>query len=235
MAARKRPATLTIIVPVFNEERTLLPLLKKVQAVKLLGLKKEILVVNDGSSDGTARLLKKVRIPGGAILHHPVNRGKGAAIRTAIARSTGDYVVIQDADLEYDPSDYESLLRPLLAGEKDVVYGSRFRGQWKGFMFWNYLGNKFLTLATVVLFGTKLTDMETCYKVFRGDLLRGLVLRSDRFDFEPEVTAKVLKKGWRFGELPITYHGRGSKEGKKITWKDGFAALYTLLHYRLVD
>jgi len=235
MAAKKTAPTLSIIVPVFNEERTLLPLLEKVRSVKLLGLRKQILVVNDGSSDGTARLLKKVRIPGGKVLQHPVNRGKGAAIRTAIAHSTGDYVVIQDADLEYDPSDYESLLEPLLSDEKDVVYGSRFLGNWTGFMFWNYLGNKFLTLATVLLFGRKLTDMETCYKVFRGPFLRALTLRSDRFDFEPEVTAKVLKSGVRFGELPITYRGRASKEGKKITWRDGFAALFTLLKYRFMD
>ncbi len=235
MRKKSRPATLSIIVPVYNEERTVLPLLKKVRSVKLLGLRKQIIVVNDGSSDGTAAVLKKVRLPGGLILSHEKNKGKGAAIRTAIPRTTGDYVVIQDADLEYDPSDYESLLKPLIDGEKDVIYGSRFQGKQEGFMFWNYVGNKFLTLMTVLLFGTRLTDMETCYKVFRGEILRGLLLRSNRFEFEPEVTAKILKGNYRFGELPITYRGRGSKEGKKITWRDGFSALFTLLRYRLTD
>jgi len=235
MTRTTKTLKLSIIVPVFNEERTVLPLLKKVLAVRILGLKKEIIVVNDGSADGTSKVLSKVRLPGGKVLHHDRNRGKGAAIRTAIPHTTGDFVVIQDADLEYDPSDYENLLKPLLAGEKDVIYGSRFMGNPEGFMFWNFVGNKFLTLVTVLLYGTKLTDMETCYKVFRGSLLRGLPLRSNRFEFEPEVTAKVLKRGWRFGELPINYRGRGSKEGKKITWRDGVTALATLLRYRFSD
>jgi glycosyltransferase involved in cell wall biosynthesis len=228
-------AILSIIVPVYNEEKTLLPLLKKVQSVKLLGLKKEIIVVNDGSADRTGELLRKIKIPGGKIFHHEKNRGKGAAIRTAIPHTTGNYVIIQDADLEYDPSDYEKLLRPLLEGDADVVYGSRFLGPRRALLFWHYVGNRLLTFVTNILYNTVLTDMETCYKVFRGEIIRSLRLRSDRFDFEPEVTAKILKRGCRLYEIPISYRGRGFEEGKKITWRDGFAALYGLIRYRFMD
>lgn len=232
--ASKKP-TLSIIVPVFNEEKTVVPLLKKVDKVKLMGLKKQIVVVDDGSTDGTKAQLKKVRIPGMEIHYHPVNRGKGAAIRTAIPHTKGDYVVVQDADLEYDPSDYEKLLGPLLEGKADAVYGSRFMGTHQAFVLTHYLGNIFLSSVTTVLYGTVLTDMETCYKVFKGDILRGLTLRSNRFEFEPEVTAKLLKRGLKLYEMPISYHGRGFSEGKKITWRDGFVALWTLLRYRFWD
>jgi len=235
MKKSRGAATLSIIVPVYNEEKTLLLLLQKVQKVKLLGLKKEIILVNDGSIDGTAEILKKIKIPNGKIFHHEQNRGKGAAIRTAIPYTTGEYVIIQDADLEYDPLDYEKLLQPLLEGDADVVYGSRFMGPRRAFLFWHFVGNQFLTFVTNLLYNTVLTDMETCYKVFKGDILRGLRLRSNRFDFEPEVTAKVLKKGCRLYEMPITYRGRGFEEGKKITWRDGFAALYGLIRYRFMD
>ena len=200
-----------------------------------MGLRKQIIVVNDGSSDGTAKLLAKVKGKDIQVFHHEVNRGKGAAIRTAIPHTTGDYVVIQDADLEYDPSDYEKLLAPLLNGSADVVYGSRFLGAHRAFLFLHYLGNKFLNLLTNILYNTILTDMETCYKVFKGDILRGLKLRSNRFEFEPEVTAKILKKGYKLYELPISYHGRGFEEGKKITWRDGITALVTLIRYRFLD
>ncbi len=235
MAKKSKKPTLSIIVPVFNEEKTVLPLLEKVKKVRLMGLRKQIIVVNDGSSDGTAKLLAKVKGKDIQVFHHEVNRGKGAAIRTAIPHTTGDYVVIQDADLEYDPSDYEKLLAPLLNGSADVVYGSRFLGAHRAFLFLHYLGNKFLNLLTNILYNTILTDMETCYKVFKGDILRGLKLRSNRFEFEPEVTAKILKKGYKLYELPISYHGRGFEEGKKITWRDGITALVTLIRYRFLD
>ncbi len=231
----KKPLVLSIIVPVYNEEKTLLPLLKKVQNVKLLGLKKQIIVVNDGSLDKTLELLQKLKIPGGKILQHEKNRGKGAAIRTAIPHTTGDIVIIQDADLEYDPADYVTVLKPILNGVADVVYGSRFMGVHRAFLFWHYVGNKVLTFVTNLLYDTVLTDMETCYKAFRGDIIRSLPLKSDRFDFEPEVTAKVLKRGYKLFEVPISYDGRGFGEGKKITWRDGLVALYCLLRYRIMD
>jgi glycosyltransferase involved in cell wall biosynthesis len=230
-----KPRSLSIIIPVFNEEKTLLLLLRKVQKVKLLGLKKQIIIVNDGSTDQTPQLLKKLKIPNGKILQHDRNRGKGAAIRTAIPHTTGDIVIIQDADLEYDPNDYEIVLSPLMDGSADVVYGSRFKGIHRAFLFWHYVGNKFLTFLTNFLYDTILTDMETCYKAFRGEIIRSIPLRSNRFDFEPEVTAKILKRGYKLFEVPISFHGRGFEEGKKITWRDGFVALYCLVRYRLGD
>jgi glycosyltransferase involved in cell wall biosynthesis len=231
----KKKPTLSIIVPVYNEEKTVLPLLEKVQKVKLMGLKKQIIVVNDGSTDHTAKLLGRIRNRDIQIYHHDINRGKGAAIRTAIPRTTGDFVVIQDADLEYDPADYESLLVPLLEGTTDVVYGSRFMGPHRAFLFLHYIGNKFLSLVTNILYNTTISDMETCYKVFKGDIIRSLKLHSNRFEFEPEVTAKILKKGYKLYEMPISYHGRGFEEGKKITWRDGITALITLVRYRFLD
>ncbi len=235
MAKSMKSPTLSIIVPVFNEAKTLLALLDKVQAVKLRGLKKQILVVDDGSADGTRDVLKKLRKSSIEIYFHEKNRGKGAAIRTAIPHTKGDYVVVQDADLEYDPADYEKLLGPLLEGKADVVYGSRFMGTHQAFVFSHYLGNIFLSFVTTLLYGTVLTDMETCYKVFKGDILRGLTLRSNRFEFEPEVTAKILKKNFKIYEMPISYHGRGFSEGKKITWRDGITALWCLIRYRISD
>lgn len=226
---------LSIIVPVYNEEKTLLPLLKKVQSVKLFGMKKQIILVNDGSSDGTSHILQKLKIPGGLILRHEKNQGKGAAIRTAIPHTKGDIVIIQDADLEYDPNDYKAVLAPILNGSADVVYGSRFMGVHRAFMMLHYLGNKLLTHITNLLYGTILTDMETCYKAFKGDILRSLKLRSNRFDFEPEVTAKVLKRDCKLFEVPISYHGRGFEEGKKITWRDGLVAVWCLIRYRFMD
>jgi len=231
----QKPRSLSIIVPVFNEEKTLLPLLQKVQKVKLLGLKKQIILVNDGSTDRTSQLFKKLKLPNGKILHHKVNQGKGAAIRTAIPHTTGDIVIIQDADLEYDPNDYKIVIQPLMTGQADVVYGSRFKGVHRAFYFWHYVGNKFLTHLTNLLYGNILTDMETCYKAFRGDVLRSLKLRSNRFDFEPEVTAKVLKRGCRLFEVPISYNGRGFGEGKKITWRDGVVAVVCLIRYKWLD
>jgi len=225
----------SIIVPVFNEEKTLELLLRKVARVRLLGLKKEILVVDDGSTDRTGQILRKVRIPGMKVLRHERNRGKGAALRTAFPQTTGDIVLIQDADLEYDPADYVSLMGPILEGAADVVYGSRFMGVHRAFLFLHFVGNKFLTLTTNLLYNTTLTDMETCYKVFKGDVIRSIPLRSNRFEIEPEMTAKVLKRGHKLYEVPISFRGRGFEEGKKITWRDGFSALWTLFIYRFVD
>jgi glycosyltransferase involved in cell wall biosynthesis len=232
MASKKR---LSIIIPVFNEEQTILPILKKIQSVKLPGLEKEIIIVNDGSTDKTAGLLKKTRIPRTRILHHEKNRGKGAAIRTAIPHATGDFVIIQDADLEYDPADYLKLLEPLLRNQGDVVYGSRFLGAYRAFSFWNYAGNKFLTLFANLLFNASLTDIETGYKVFRGSVFRDLNLKADRFDFDPEVTAKVLKRGLKIHEVPISYNARDFKHGKKITWRDGLIALFCLVRCRFIN
>jgi glycosyltransferase involved in cell wall biosynthesis len=235
MGMAKKQQVLSIIVPVYNEESTVLQLLQKVHKVKLFGLKKQIIVVNDGSTDKTAEVLKKVKIPNCKIVQHKINRGKGAAIRTAIPLTTGDFVIIQDADLEYDPADYETVLGPLLKGVADVVYGSRFKGVSRAFLFWHYVGNKLLTFITNILYDAVLTDMETCYKAFKGDLIRSLHLRSNRFDFEPEVTAKVLKRGSKLFEVPITYNGRDFAEGKKITWRDGFVAMACLIRYRFMD
>ncbi len=230
-----KPLTLSIIIPVFNEQDTFIPLLKKVESVKLFNMKKEIIVVNDGSTDRTPEILRKTRLKNGKIFHHEKNRGKGAAIRTALPHTHGQFVIIQDADLEYDPKDYEKILEPLVKREADVVYGSRFLGLHRAFLFWHLVGNKFLTLLTNVLYDTTLTDMETCYKAFRGDIIRGLPLRSNRFDFEPEVTAKILKRGYKLYEIPISFRGRGFEEGKKITWRDGIVALYCLIRYRFLD
>jgi glycosyltransferase involved in cell wall biosynthesis len=232
---QKKKLTLSIIVPVFNEEKTVALILKTVSRLSLPGIEKDIVVVNDGSADGTAAVLKKIKIPGVRIFNHEKNKGKGAAIRTAIPHTKGDFVIIQDADLEYDPNDYQKLLEPLIHGQADVVYGSRFRGVHRAFMFWHSIGNKFLTLVTNILYDTILTDMETCYKVFRGEVIRGLELKSNRFEIEPEMTAKILKKKYRIFEVPISYAGRGFEEGKKITWRDGFSALATLVRYRFTN
>lgn len=231
----KKRKVLSIIVPVFNEEKTVVFILKKVRQLPLPGIEKDIVVVNDGSSDATEKILRKIKLPGIRIFHHEKNKGKGAAIRTAIPHTRGDFVIIQDADLEYDPNDYQKLLEPLMDGRADVVYGSRFLGVHRAFMFWHSLGNKFLTIVTNLLYDTILTDMETCYKVFRGEVLRGLTLKSNRFEIEPEMTAKILKAKFRVFEVPISYSGRSFEEGKKITWRDGFSALATLARYRFFN
>ncbi len=228
---------LSIIIPVYNEEATLRELLKRVRAVHVDGVEKEILVVDDGSTDNSRRILREEAERGDIrVFYHPVNRGKGAAIRTALDHVTGDIVLIQDADLEYDPREYPVLLQPILEGRADVVYGSRFLGgPRKAMLFWHMVGNKVLTFVTNLLYDTILSDMETCYKVFRTEVIKPLRLRSRRFEFEPEVTAKVLKRGIRIYEVPISYTGREYHEGKKITWKDGITALWTLIKYRFVD
>ncbi len=233
---------LSVIVPAYNERDTVEEILRRVREapvnVEGAQVEKEIIVVDDGSTDGTREILTRVaqEYPEITVIMHERNQGKGAAIRTALQHATGDYIVIQDADLEYDPREYGILLQPLIEGKADVVYGSRFLGPHRAFLFLHYLGNKFLNLVTNILYDTILTDMETCYKMFRADVIKGIPLHARGFEFEPEVTAKVLKRGYRVFEVPISYSGRDFEEGKKIhPWKDGLRALWTLIKYRFVD
>jgi len=220
-------------MPVFNEKETLQQILEK---VKNVNIEKEIIIVDDYSTDGTREILEKVNDNDVKVIYHSENKGKGAAIRTAQEHHiSGDVVIIQDADLEYQPEDYPKLIKPIEDGFADVVYGSRFLGSHRVFMFWHYFGNRFLTMLTNILYDTMLTDMETCYKVFRAEVFKKLNIKSNRFDFEAEITAKVFKQKLRVVEVPITHYGRGYQEGKKITWKDGFVAIWTLIKYRFVD
>ena len=229
---------LSIVIPIYNEAATILELLDMVAAVNV-GMDKELVLVDDCSQDGTRDVLRKVATdhPEWRVLFHEVNRGKGAALRTGFAAATGDFVLIQDADLEYDPREYPILLRPLLENRADVVFGSRFQGggPHRVCFFWHYLGNKFLTTLSNMTTNLNLTDMEVCYKVFRREVIQKLTLREDRFGFEVEITAKVARAKCRIYEVPISYYGRSYEEGKKITWKDGFRALYCIIKYRLVD
>lgn len=226
----------SIIVPVFNEIKTLDIILEKIENASFCGLEKEIIMVDDMSIDGTREHLKDLESKY-RVFYHEVNQGKGAAIRTALKHITGDIMVIQDADLEYDPADYEELVKLIVEDKADVVYGSRLTGAKpsRSFMFTHLLGNKLLTLTTNLLYGATLTDMETCYKAFRASFLEGIQIKSDRFDFEPEITAKILKKKARLYELPISYYGREYAEGKKITWKDGIHAIIALVKFRFTD
>ena len=232
------PARLSVIVPAYNEAATIEQTLR---AVADQGFDAEILVVDDGSADGTQELVESLasEIDGLRLVQHERNRGKGAAVRTGIAASTGDVVVIQDADLEYSPRDLPRLLEPLFEGDADVVYGTRLRGgpyPQRAHLFWHYMGNRFLSLLTDVLFNTTISDMEVGYKAWRGDLIRSIPLESEDFGFEPEVTAKVLKlPGVRVYEVPISYYGRSFAEGKKITWRDGIGAVRVLLRWRFRD
>jgi glycosyltransferase involved in cell wall biosynthesis len=223
---------ISIIIPVFNEADTIREILCRVRSSPI---EKEIVVVDDGSTDGTRERLAEETDPGTHIVLHQVNQGKGMAIRTGLRHAHGDYILIQDADLEYDPADYELLLRPILRGKATVVYGSRFLGEHKAMLFWHSVGNRLLTLVTNVLYDSTLTDMETCYKLIPTALIRAIPLRARRFEFEPEITAKILKRGHRIYEVPISYAGREPYEGKKISWRDGFPALYSLIKYRFVD
>lgn len=225
---------ITILIPVFNEVNTLSQILETVEKTNFCGLEKEIIIIDDYSTDGTRDLYKNYNHK---ILYHDCNQGKGAALRTGFKEATGDIVVIQDADLEYDPVDYEPLIKLIINGKADVCYGSRLSGgkPSRSFMFHHLLGNKFLSLLTNILYGSTLTDMETCYKAFRREFIKDIKIKSNRFDFEPEITAKVLKKGARLYELPISYYGREFSEGKKITWKDGIHAIIALIKYRFVD
>lgn len=228
---------LSIIIPVYDEKSTILQILDRVAEAPLPKeiTAKEIIAVDDGSTDGTRELLEKARQDGVTVLLHDKNRGKGAAIRTALERANGDIILIQDADLEYDPRDYPTLLTPIIENRVKVVYGSRFIGSRMAMFFWHMLANKMLTLMTNILYDAILSDMETGYKAFRADVIKNIPLHSRRFDFEPEITAKVLKRGNRIYEVPISYFGREYREGKKIGLKDGFVAVWTLLKYRIVD
>jgi len=242
---------LSIIIPVYNEVATLAEIIRRVSAVKIevptdtfgasgetMLVDKEIIVVDDGSTDGSRHIIEQEAAAGRVrAFYHERNQGKGAAVRTGFQHATGDFVIIQDADLEYDPREYKLLLLPLLEGRSKVVYGSRFRGgPTKAMFFTHMVGNRFLTLVTNILYDTIISDMETCYKCFRTEVIRDIPLRARGFEFEPEVTAKVLKRGYRIYEVPISYTGREFEEGKKIRpWRDGLKALWTLVKYRFVD
>lgn len=221
---------LSVVIPVYNEAKTILQILKK---VKEASFDKEIIVVDDASTDGTRQLLEKFG-EGINVLCHEVNRGKGAAIRTAIPHISGDIVIIQDADLEYDPSEYPRLIAPILERKADVVYGSRFLGgPHRVLLFWHSVGNRIVTGLSNMLTNLNLTDMETGYKVFRAEVLKRIKIESNRFGFEPEITAKIAQMGCRIHEIPISYWGRDYSEGKKINWRDGIATIYWILRYNL--
>ena len=226
---------ISVVIPVYNEIDTIEEILVRVDKI---AIKKEIIVIDDLSIDGTRERLKKIATDKDSVkvIYHSRNRGKGAALRTGFESVTGDIIIIQDADLEYDPNEYPKLLEPILDGRADVVYGSRFiGGPHRVLFFWHYVGNKFLTLISNALTNLNLTDMETCYKVFKSQILRDINLKSNRFGFEPEFTAKVAKKRLRIYEVPISYSGRTYSEGKKITWKDGIVALCLIFWYRFFD
>lgn len=222
---------LSVIVPVYNERTTVAEVIRRIRGVQL-PMDVEVIVVDDGSSDGTDKVLAAIGDSTVRVITHGQNRGKGAAVRTGLEAARGDLVLIQDADLEYDPTDWPRLLDPILRGKALVVYGSRFTGERKNMLPLHWIGNRFLSLVTNVLYSSTLSDMETCYKVFDRRVIAGMRVDSDRFEFEPEITAKVLRRGHRIYEVPISYSGREMEEGKKITWRDGFGALVTLVKYR---
>ncbi|HEV2983746.1 MAG TPA: glycosyltransferase family 2 protein [Vicinamibacterales bacterium] len=223
---------LSVVMPAYNERTTIEEIVRRVLTVPL---RIELVVVDDGSADGTSEVLDRLQGELGFKLIHQKNGGKGAALRRGFAEVVGDIVVIQDADLEYSPEEYPQLIELICQGKADVVYGSRFLGRHRAFMFAHYMGNRFVTLVTNILYNTMLTDMETCYKAMRVDVIRSMTLKSNGFGIEPELTAKIFKRGYRVYEVPITYAGRGYEQGKKITWKAGFNALWVLLRYRFLE
>jgi glycosyltransferase involved in cell wall biosynthesis len=223
--------TLSVIVPVYNERSTVAEIIRRILAVDV-PLVVDLVVVDDASTDGTDKVLQTLMDSSVRVVTHQKNMGKGAAVRTALEHVRGDLIVIQDADLEYDPDDWPRLLDPILKHKAAVVYGSRFSGERKNMLVLHWIGNRFLSLVTNVLYSTTLSDMETCYKLFDRRVLDNMELLSNRFDFEPEITAKVLRRGYRIYEVPISYAGREPDEGKKITWRDGFGALRALVKYR---
>jgi len=222
----------SIIIPVFNESGTIA---EAVEAVLATPYRKEIILVDDGSTDGTRDILARIHHPDMRIIFHEKNTGKGGAIRSGFAQATGDIILIQDADLEYDPSEYHILLQPILAGRADVVYGSRFAGHGahRVLYFWHYVGNRFLTILSNLFTNLNLTDMESCYKVFTKEALQGVQIKENRFGFEPEITAKMARRGLRIYEVPISYYGRTYEEGKKICWRDGFWAIWCIFKHNI--
>ncbi len=235
-ATARQPTVLSVIIPAYNERATILHVLDRVTGSPQ---RPQVVVVDDGSTDGTADILREhvgTRWDNVVLCCHERNRGKGAAIRTALPHCDGQYILIQDADLEYDPAEYEQLLQPLLDGRADVVYGSRFigGGPHRVHLFWHRVGNAILTTLSNMLTNLNLTDMEVCYKVFRADVLRAARLRCDRFDFEPEVTARIARMGCRVYEVPVSYSGRDYSEGKKVRWTDGIVALWTIVKCRIL-
>ncbi|MFH1277765.1 MAG: glycosyltransferase family 2 protein [Candidatus Eisenbacteria bacterium] len=225
---------LSVIVPVYNEVRTIEEILERIRAV---AVDKEIVIVDDFSTDGTRNILREIeKAPDVRVFYHDRNRGKGAAIRTAIPHVEGDITIVQDADLEYNPAEYPRLIRPILDGRADVVYGSRFKGEEvRVHLYWHYVGNKLLTTVSNMFTNLNLTDMETCYKAFKSEVLKSIPLEANRFGFEPEITAKIARRRCRVYEIPISYAGRDYEEGKKIGWKDALAAFYFIVRYWISD
>jgi glycosyltransferase involved in cell wall biosynthesis len=232
-AARLVDPLVSVVMPAYNERDTIDEIVRRVMAVPI---RLELIVIDDCSTDGTRERLQELqRELGFVLLLQPQNGGKGAAVRAGFAKVGGEIVVIQDADLEYSPEEYPSLIELICSGRADVVYGSRFLGRHRVFLFTHYAGNRVLTLLTNILYNTMLTDMETCFKVMKVEVLRSMTLKSNRFGIEPELTAKIFKRGYRVYEIPITYDGRGYSEGKKITWRDGVVAVWTLIKYRFTE
>ncbi len=226
---------LSIVIPVYNEKNTVKDLIRRVQEVDV-GMDKEIIIIDDGSKDGTQEILKNLNQPNVKVVFHSKNQGKGAALHSGFAKARGDVILVQDADLEYDPREYPRLLEPILDGRADAVYGSRFLGgPHRVLFFWHYIGNKLLTMLSNMLSNLNLSDMETCYKVFKKEILDRITLKSKRFGFEPEITIKLAKQKARIYEVPISYSGRDYSEGKKIGWRDGLAAIFHIIRFKFFD